>query len=164
MARMKQFVSACTLTAALLALAACGGQSTATVGNSGGGGTAKVGIPGGIHGCRFVIGGDEYAEHRCDVDGAALHKLSGMETFKGTLTPMAAGLHLSAEMDCGAMVDKCNQQFDAHLVNQGGTWRGEVKPRGGEGGWWLAGATFELDDSTAYGGANYGGASYGGAD
>jgi hypothetical protein len=79
-----------------------------------------------------------------------------METFEGTLAPMGDGLHLTAQVGCGEMADECDQGFEAHLKNEGGSWRGEVTPTGGQAGWWLAGATFVLDDATGYGGATYG--------
>jgi hypothetical protein len=146
----------------LILAAACGGKSTPSVGNVAGGGAAAVSIPSGIHGCHFVIGSDVFAAHRCDVTGAQLEKVSGMELFRGELAPMGTGLHFTGAMGCGPMVDKCDQAFEVHLEKTGATWQGTVTAKGEAGGWWLAGATLVLDDSLEYGGAHYGGAHYGG--
>lgn len=142
------------------ALLACGGKSTPAVGNSsstGGGGDAM--IPVGIHACHFVINGDSYGTHRCDVvDGAplVLEKLSGMETFTATIASTHYGARLDGAMSCGEMVDKCAQTFSAELRKQGSAWVGEIVPQGHDGPWWLAGATLHVDDAAGYGGATYG--------
>lgn len=142
-------------------LLACGGKSTPAVGNAGGNGgtTATAAIPLGIHGCHFVIGTDEFATHRCDVvegDPLILEKVSGMETFSATIETTNDGVRLQGAMGCGPMVDKCNQTFSADLRKQGSAWVGEIVPQGHDGPWWLAGATFHIDDAAGYGGATYG--------
>jgi len=155
----------CSFLIITAALASCGGKSkgTSAVGNSAGGGAAASPIPLGIHGCHFIIDGDAYGQHRCDVtdEGGTLRveKKSGMETFSATATPMANGVHLKGDFDCGVLGPDCNHGFEAHLTNQGGSWQGTVEPTG-EGqtadNWWIASSTFVLDDAAGYGGATYG--------
>ena len=142
---------------ALAALASCGGKSNAPTAQVGGAAAGPVAA--GIHACHFVIDGEPYGQHRCDVsagDSLRLQKASGMETFDGTLTPMDGGLHLTAKTQCAEDVVPCEHAFEAHLKQDGGAWKGEVQRTGGPENWWIAGATFVLDDSTAYGGQHYG--------
>lgn len=140
------------------ALAGCGGKSKAAVGNAAGGAGAAL-LPVGIHACHFIVGGEPYGEHRCDVtagDPVRLDKVSGMEAFGGTLAPMGTGLHLTAGMGCGPMVTVCDQQFSVMLEKTDGGWSGAVVPKDTTAPWWLAGSTFVIDDATGYGGATYG--------
>ncbi|HVV84191.1 MAG TPA: hypothetical protein VHE35_14060 [Kofleriaceae bacterium] len=151
----------------VVALAACGGKSKPAVANGGGGGAGVLAV--GTHACHFVVNGEAYGEHRCDVVAGApiqLQKLSGMETFNGTLTASGGNLQLAGEMGCGDMVAKCQQAFTVDLKRDGAGWSGTVTPKGGAdasagagaGDWWLSGATFEVDDAAGYGGEPYGSA------
>ncbi|MEZ4401435.1 MAG: hypothetical protein R3B06_15525 [Kofleriaceae bacterium] len=137
----------------------CGGAAkpTSIVGNTGAAGMMPAA---GMHGCQFVADGVAYGPHRCDVAPGRLDKLSGMETFAGTLTPAGDGVQLSATLDCGPMATACGQTFTVALRREGDTWRGPVTAS--DSGWFLAGSTFEITDAAGYGGAGYGGAGYGG--
>ena len=128
--------------------------------NSGGGAT----IADGIHGCQFIVGGDAYGPHRCDVGGGSLEKRSGMELFSGTLTPGADGPRLDARMSsCGDQSVPCERSFSVELRRDGAVWRGPVVPAPGPESWLLDGGTlFEIDDAAGYGGDGYGGDGYGG--
>jgi hypothetical protein len=140
-------------------LAACGGKSSSkpTLGNTGTGASASAApISGGIHGCHFVVDDQIFNHHRCDVGPGSLTKSSGMETFTATLTPAGDAVEVAGQMDCGDMVTACHQEFTAHLTHDGAQWKGAIEPKGGDGDWWLAGSTFELDDAAGYGGATYG--------
>ncbi len=150
---------------ALLALAvACGGKAapgTGTVGNTADPAAAATAVvPAGIHACQFIVNGETYGPHRCDVAAgspATIDKRSGMEPFTGTLAASADGVMLTATIGCGDMTMTCDVPFSAALVHDGDTWRGPVVPaQGGGGEWFLDGATFELTDAPGYGGATYG--------
>ena len=147
------------MTAALVA--GCGGKSTATVGNVAGGGASASPIPAGIHGCHFVADGFAYGEHRCDIvvgPDLRIEKLSGMETFAGTLAPTAAGVRLTAAMACGEMDTACRESFSVDLHKTDGGWSGAVVPDDANSDWWLSGATLEVNDAAGYGGEPYGSA------
>lgn len=151
---------ALSCTFALVSLAACGGKSKPPAG----GGTeppAAAAIPDGIHGCQFVVDGNPFGPHRCDIAGATLDKRSGMELFSGTLAATADGVVLTATATCTDTTEGCNEPFTVTMKKDGGTWRGPVAAQEGST-WWLANATFEIDDAAGYGGEGYGGATYGG--
>lgn len=147
--------------ALVLASAACGGTSTGATGPG-----ARSPIPIGIHGCHFVVGGETYGQHRCDVvagDAVQLDKRSGMETFTGTLEVVGDVLRLSADLACGAVAEQCGQSFSVDLKKEGKAWKGQVVPAAAvetegasAGEWWLAGSTFEIDAAAGYGGETYG--------
>lgn len=150
---MTFIVRTSALALVLAAAASCGGKSSTPTANVG---AAAGPVASGIHGCHFIIDGDPYGEHRCDVDGLRLQKTSGMETFDGMLTPKDGGLHLTAKVQCAEDIVPCEHAFEAHLTQEGGAWKGQVQRTGGPENWWVAGATFVMDDSTAYGGQHYG--------
>jgi len=139
-------------------LAACGGKAApaGTVGNAS---TAASVVPAGVHACQFIVDGQAYGPHRCDVTPGAtlkLDKVSGMEQFSATLAESPDGLTLTGEIACTDMTTGCHQAFTAVLKKEADAWRGAVTAVGGAADWWLAGATFELTDAAGYGGATYG--------
>ncbi len=162
LAAMNRTVTVAAIVPLLLSSLAisCGGKAPPAAG----GPVANTGgetdtVPAGIHACQFVLEGNAYGPHRCDVAAGTpikIDKVSGMEPFSGTITKAAAGLELTAAIGCGDMSVACHQAFTVVLIKDGDTWRGPVVASGGEPGWWLAGATFELVDSAGYGGATYG--------
>lgn len=143
------------------ALAGCTAKSSTPTAPNNTSGAASP-IADGIHGCQFLVGGDAYGPHRCDVAGASLDKRSGMEMFTGTLTPGADGPRLDATMGCGDMSTECGRTFSVELRRDGGTWRGAVVAAPGPESWLLDGSSFEIDDAAGYGGDGYGGDAYGG--
>jgi hypothetical protein len=151
---------------AVAVAAACGGKSTSPtgVGNTGGGGEpAAATMPSvGIHACWFTESGQPYGEHRCDVTaGEPMHldKVSGMETFEGTLASGADGVVLTGTIGCGEMATACKQTFTVNLTRTDDVWSGQVRP---VEEWWLKGATFSITHQAGYGGDSYGGDTYGG--
>lgn len=154
--------SALVSTLLLAGLASCSKSTPATApSNSTGAGAT---IADGIHGCQFIVGGDAYGPHRCDVGSGGLEKRSGMELFSGTLTPGVDGPRLDATMSsCGDQSVACERAFSVELRRDGAVWRGPVVAAPGPESWLLDGGTlFELDDAAGYGGDSYGGESYGG--
>lgn len=144
----------------LAGVAGCSKSSPAAApSNSAGGG----GLVDGIHGCQFIVGGDAYGPHRCDVGSGGLDKRSGLELFSGKLTPSGDGLRLDGTMACGDLSTSCDRTFTVELRRDGGVWRGPVVPAPGPESWLLDGGTlFEIDAADGYGGDGYGGDGYGG--
>ncbi len=141
-------------------LASCGKPAPATGPSNTTG--AGAGLADGIHACQFIVGGDAYGPHRCDVNGGSLDKRSGLEHFTGTLRPGAEGPRLEATMACGDLSSECGRTFTVDLRRDGGVWRGPVVAAPGPESWLLDGSAFEIDDAAGYGGDSYGGDSYGG--
>ena len=149
-----------TASTLLAGLASCAKPAPATGPSNTGGGTAT--IADGIHGCQFIVGGDAYGPHRCDVTGGAIAKRSGMEHFSGTLSAGDEGPRLEATMACGDLSSACDRTFTVELRRDGGVWRGPIVAAPGPESWLLDGSSFEIDDAAGYGGAGYGGDGYGG--
>ena len=138
----------------LLALGACGGKSApATSGPA-----ATAAIAEGNHMCRFIIEGQPWNEHRCQVTGGSLNKLSGWEQFDASFA--VKGDQLEVQGNGGSDADR-STPFSMTLTRDGGSWKGTVVPAGPTE-WWPANAVFEIVDATGYGGNAYGGDSYGG--
>ncbi len=162
---MKHLVTSSALALALAALlASCGGRSTgpASVGNAAAA-TGDVPVTAGIHACQFVVDGEAYGPHRCDVVPGPLTQLdkrSGWE-FTGTLAGVGGAIRLTGETGCSYEPDGCRQAFSVDLRHDGATWRGPVVTDAVDPAWFLKGSSFELTDEAGYGGTPYGGATYG---
>ncbi len=146
----------------LAGLASCTKPAATTTGPSNTPAAGGTAITEGIHGCQFIVGGDAYGPHRCDVTATTIEKRSGMEPFTGTLTPGADGPRLDATMGCGDMSTSCDRTFSVELRRDGAVWRGPVVAGPGPESWLLDGSSFEIDDAAGYGGDGYGGDGYGG--
>lgn len=140
-----------TLFVSLLLLGACGGKAASSGGGSGP--AAKAPIADGNHMCRFIIDGQPWNEHRCEVAGGSLRKLSGWEQFDATFTVKDGALAVSGQG--GSDADR-STEFQMTLTHDGTSWKGTVTPAG-ESEWWPANSTFEIVDDAGYGGAEYGG-------
>lgn len=138
------------LTTLLLSVAACGGKS-----KSGGAGPApaKAAIADGNHMCRFIIDGQPWNEHRCEIAGGSLKKLSGWEQFDASFTEQGGSLVVDGQG--GSDADR-STSFRMTLTRDGESWKGTVVPSGPTE-WWPANATFEIVDAAGYGGDTYGG-------
>lgn len=141
-------------TAILVTVAACGGKSTPAQATP----TATVALVDGNHMCRFIIDGQPWNEHRCEVADGSLRKLSGWEQFDASLT--AQGDALVVDGKGGSDADR-STPFRMTLTRDGGSWKGTVVPDGPTD-WWPANAVFEIIDAAGYGGDAYGGDAYGG--
>ena len=103
--------------------------------------------------CRFIIDGTPWNEHRCEVTGGSLNKLSGWEQFDASFT--ANGESIDVQGSGGSDADR-GTAFTMTLTREGTSWKGTVVPAG-DTEWWPANALFEIVDEPGYGGATYGG-------
>jgi len=149
-----------SLITATLLLVACGGKKseTGTLANTGNGRVMAGAGPlaSGSYACEFVVEGGALGPHHCEIEGAHLSKLSGMEPFSGELAQDGATVKITAEIGCTDLTVKCQAPFTVELqaTDTAGVWRGPVH---GEAGWWLDGAQFEIGPDRSLGGAGYGG-------
>ena len=102
--------------------------------------------------CRFIIEGQPWNEHRCQVTGSSLNKLSGWEQFDASFT--VQGDSLDVQGTGGSDADR-STPFTMTLTREGSSWKGTVVPAG-ETEWWPANSVFEIVDEAGYGGATYG--------
>jgi hypothetical protein len=134
----------------VLLLGACGGKPAST---GTGPAAAAAAIPEGNHMCRFIIGGQPWNEHRCQVTGGSLNKLSGWEQFDASFA--VRGDTLEVQGNGGSDADR-GTPFTMTLTRDGGSWKGTLVPAGATE-WWPANSTFEIVNDPGYGGDTYGG-------
>ena len=133
----------------LLLLGACGGKATSS---GSGPAPAPAVIPEGNHMCRFIIDGQPWNEHRCQVAGGALNKLSGCEQFDASFTARDGAIEVQGQG--GSDADR-GTSFSMTLTREGDAWKGTVVPAGATE-WWPANSVFEIVNDAGYGGATYG--------